>query len=124
MDTFRSCDLKLQTVAVLWTLFGVVEIPSQNCKPWQFYGHFSEFSKSVHTTANGGSSMDTALYLHTSQVSHKSHANLTQITCKSQANLVRISFKSQGNVRQTSGKCFKNLKQISDISGISQAYIR
>ena len=60
MDTFRSCDLKLQTVAVLWTLFGVVEIPSQNCKPWQFYGHFSEFSKSVHTTANVGSSMDTS----------------------------------------------------------------
>ena len=39
MVTFRSCDLKLQTVAVLWTLFGVQEIPSQNCKPWQFYGH-------------------------------------------------------------------------------------
>ena len=39
MVTFWSCDLKLQTVAVLWTLFGVVEIPSQNCKPWQFYGH-------------------------------------------------------------------------------------
>ena len=31
MVTFRSCDLKLQTVAVLWTLFGVVEILSQNC---------------------------------------------------------------------------------------------
>merc|ERR1711954_395744 len=53
MDTFRTFCLtvrilhhtKLQTVAVLWTLFGVVEIPSQNCKPWQFYGHFSEFLK-------------------------------------------------------------------------------
>ena len=40
----------------------------QNCKPWQFYGHFSEFMYIVaihcedfawYKTANGGSSMDT-----------------------------------------------------------------
>ena len=63
MVTFWSCDLKLQTVAVLSTLFGVVEIPSQNCKQWQFYGHFSV--KCVHTAANAGSSIDKALKLQT-----------------------------------------------------------
>ena len=56
---------KLQTMAVLWTLFEV-HVHSghtpwgfcmiQNCKRWQFYGHFLEFWPK---TANGGSSMDT-----------------------------------------------------------------
>ena len=59
MAGFLSCEPKLLTVAGLWPLFWVVKILSQNCKPWQFYGHFSEFVKSGHTTAEVSSSMDT-----------------------------------------------------------------
>ena len=63
MASFLSCEPKLLTVAVVWPLFWVVKILSQNCKPWQLYGHFSEFVKSGHTTARVSSSMDTALEL-------------------------------------------------------------
>ena len=106
MDSFRSCGnpvTKLQTL--------------------QFYGHFSELSKSFHSTAKVGSSMGIAWKLQTSQISHKSNANLIQITCESQANLVHISFKSQANFRQISDKCYENLKQICGISDRSPAYI-
>ena len=55
MDTFRSCGnpvTKLQTLAVLWTLFGVFKKCPYNCQRWQFYGH-------CLVTANLGSYMDT-----------------------------------------------------------------
>ena len=50
--------IQLPGLAVLWTR-------PWNCKPWQLYGHFSEFGKSGHTTAEVSSSMDTALELQT-----------------------------------------------------------
>ena len=77
MDTCQNCkpwqfyghfsefmcivSIQLQTLAVLWTLFGHFVSPwgfcmIQNCKRWQFYGHFSELWPK---TANGGSFMDT-----------------------------------------------------------------
>ena len=40
------------------TTFKIIFSP-QNCKPWQFYGHFSESTKSGHKTANPSSSMAT-----------------------------------------------------------------
>jgi len=59
MASFLSCEPKLLTVAVVWPIFWFVKILSQNCKPWQLYGHFSEFVKSGHTTARVCSSMYT-----------------------------------------------------------------
>ena len=47
---------KLQTVVVLWPLFGLVTFDS---KQWQFYGNFSGLSNSDHKTANLGSPMAT-----------------------------------------------------------------
>ena len=44
---------ELRTLAFLWTLFLQ---SSQNCGPWQFYGHFSEV---CHRTADLSSSTDT-----------------------------------------------------------------
>ena len=60
MDDFRSQIYNCRPVAGLWTLFGPLELLTQNCWPWQFYGHFSVLLKSVHRTADHCSSMDTA----------------------------------------------------------------
>ena len=62
MDTFRSCGnpvTKLQTLAVLWTLFGVFKKCPYNCQRWQFYGHIIQIFFWSVKTANLGSSMVT-----------------------------------------------------------------
>ena len=62
MATFRSLHQSGHKTAnhgsSMATTFKIIFSP-QNCKPWQFYGHFSESTKSGHKTASLGSSMAT-----------------------------------------------------------------
>ena len=62
MATFRSLHQSGHKTAnhgsSMATTFKIIFSP-QNCKPWQFYGHFSESIKSGHKTANPSSSMAT-----------------------------------------------------------------
>ena len=136
MDTFRSCGnpvTKLQTLAVLWTLFGVFKKCPYNCQRWQFYGH-------CLVTANLGSSMDTfrsfqkvSIQLPTVAVlwtlpcnciPHKSHTNLMQISPKLHVNLKQISCTSHLNLRGISDKPQVNVLKNSSKSQIFQVYLR
>merc|ERR1711867_229095 len=60
MATFRSLHQSSHKTAnhgsSMATSFRII-FSTQNCKPWQFYGHFLESTKSGHKTANLGSSM-------------------------------------------------------------------
>ena len=55
MATFRSLHQSGHKTAnhgsSMATTFKIIFSP-QNCKPWQFYGHFSESTKSGHKTAS------------------------------------------------------------------------
>ena len=60
MDSFPTGFTKLRMLAVIWTVFLHNKKCPYNCGPWQLYGHDY---KGVHKTADGGSYMDSFLYL-------------------------------------------------------------